>query len=99
MNPRACLLINHALFTFILMLNSGALIQPYRIYDALKICYVFTVPYLVKCFRSKNWGYLIGFVLLLFFGFFYFNAMYLNESIFLEYHTVFENWSQYTTLP
>lgn len=98
LNPRACLLINHALLTFILMLNSSALVLPYRIYDALKICYILTVPYIVKCSKVKNWGYLIGAALLIVIGIFYYNGMYLNENVFAEYHSVFENWSYYTSL-
>lgn len=98
LNPRACLLINHALFTFILMLNSSALVLPFRFYDALKICYIFTIPYIVKSTKFKNWGYLIGAALLLVMAFFYYNAMYINESIFSEYQSVFENWSYYSRL-
>lgn len=98
LNPRACLLINHALFTFILMLNSNALVLPFRIYDALKICFIFTVPYIVKSFRDKYWGYLITGILIIVFGIFYYNAMYVNESIFSEYQSVFENWSYYTSV-
>lgn len=99
LNPRACLLINHAMVTFIMMLNSSALIQPYRIFDALKIFFILTVPYVVKSFKSRTLGFFIALGILGVVGYFYYNSMYLSESIFLEYHSVFEDWSYYTMLP
>ena len=98
LNPRACLLINHAMITFIVMLNSSSLIQPYRIYDALKICFILTVPYIMKSFKTRTLGYYAGVVVLGAVAYFYFNSMNQETNFFREYHTVFEDWSFYTTL-
>ncbi len=93
---RAVFLINHALVTFILMLNSSSLVLPYRIYDALKICYIFTIPYVVKSFRSKHQSLIVAIVLVAIMAVFYLNSMYGNDSVFRNYQSIFDYWSKYS---
>lgn len=40
--------VNQALYIFILMLNSGAMYLPYRVYDMLKIGYMFIIPKVLR---------------------------------------------------
>jgi hypothetical protein len=43
-NENGYMYVNQALCIFILILNSGAMYLPYRVYDMLKIGYVFIIP-------------------------------------------------------
>lgn len=43
-NTSGYMYVNQALFIFILILNSGAMYLPYRVYDMLKIGYIFIIP-------------------------------------------------------
>ena len=40
--------VNQALYIFILILNSGAMYLPYRVYDMLKIGYIFIIPQVLR---------------------------------------------------
>ena len=43
-NENGYMYVNQALYIFILILNSGAMYLPYRVYDMLKIGYIFIIP-------------------------------------------------------
>ncbi len=98
MSPNGSAIINYALITFIFMFNSGALMLPYRIFDALKIGYVFIVPYVIRSTRKKEERVLFYFMIFALLGIWFFNAIYIEESAFAEYQFVFPEWGTATKL-
>lgn len=58
-NANGYMYVNQALFIFILILNSGAMYLPYRVYDMLKIGYVFIIPQVLGSITSNKNRFLI----------------------------------------
>ena len=95
-NAYACT--NIAVLIFIFMANSSALILPFRVFDALKVCYIFIIPYIIRgvcCAKKRLFIGLLIFILLV--GWFI-NIIYLEDSSYKIYRSVFENWDYITTL-
>lgn len=99
MSPRGSAMVNYSLISFILMFNSGALMLPFRFFDALKIGYIFIVPYVISSTKKQYERVLFYIVIFALIGIWYFNAMYIQKNIFVQYQFVFPEWSTATKLP
>lgn len=97
-NERASFLIMHSVCTFILMMNSSVLVLPFRFFDALKICYIFTIPYILKSIRGKQIRALVTVFLFGTMLVFFINAFYFQDNPFANYQSAFENWDYVSTL-
>ena len=111
LNDNGKIIINYSIFAFVIMANSSALVLPYRIFDMLKIGYIFVIPYIVVsgrlCVTNGSKGsilvlsksqFVVCFVLLSVFAFWIARFLFFQHSVFSEYHSVFENWDVYSTL-
>ena len=90
---------NQSLYIFILILNSGAMFLPYRVYDMLKIGYIMIVPQIVSNIKNNKSRFLIG---ALFAGICV--AMYMNfvsqpGSPYSSYQSAFSDWWNIINLP
>lgn len=99
MSPGGTAVVNYSLVAFVFMFNSGALMLPFRFFDALKIGYVFIVPYVIRSTKKQHERILFYFVIFALLGIWFFNAIYLQESVFVQYNFVFPEWSTATKLP
>ncbi len=98
MSPNGSAIINYALLSFVFMFNSGALMLPFRFFDALKIGYIFIVPYIIRSTEKKEERALFYFLIFSLLGIWFFNAFYIDESVFINYNFVFPEWSTATKL-
>ena len=98
-NPHAVYLTNHAMCSLILMLNSSALVLPYRFFDMLKVTYIFTIPLIIKSARDSATRFLYFLILSVMIGVWFWNAMYGQENILIQYQTVFSDWERIIRLP
>ena len=98
--PYGYMYVNQALCIFILMLNSGALFLPYRVYDMIKIGYVFIIPRIVSSIRDHRFRFLakllIGVMLLMLFLNF---ATHEANAVYMDYKTVFSDFWRIINLP
>jgi len=99
LNPHAVYLTNHAMCSLILMLNSSALVLPYRFFDMLKVTYIFTIPLIIKSARGSAKRFLYFIILSVLIGVWFWNAMYGQENILIQYQTVFSDWARVIRLP
>lgn len=99
MFPNGYAAINYAFITFVFMFNSGALMLPFRVFDALKIGYIFIVPYVIRSTKKTEERVLFYFIIFALLGIWFYNAFYLQESAFAKYQFVFPEWSTATRLP
>lgn len=91
--------LNFAACIFILILNSGAMFLPYRVYDMLKIGYIFIVPYILRSL-TKRWNKVfICSLMALVLGILFLNAYVLQNSYASYYQSVFINFRRITRLP
>lgn len=98
-NPNAVYLTNQAMCTLILMLNSSALVLPYRFFDMLKITYIFTIPLIIKSAKGNAKRLLYFLIFATMIGVWFWNAMYGQDSIFLQYQSAFSDWQRIIQLP
>lgn len=111
LNENGNIIMNYSVFAFIVMANSSALVLPFRVFDLLKIGYIFVIPYIVVSGRlnvvsAMQRGVLvmtktqliICFVLLSVLAFWITNFLFIQHNVYSEYHSVFENWNTYTSL-
>lgn len=80
---------NLSLCIFILILNSGALYLPYRVFDMLKIGYIFIVPYILKGLTKPGVRICMKIILLIIMSAWFFNAFFLQDSAYVPYQTIF----------
>ena len=99
LDSNAYMYMNLAMFIFILILNSGALFLPFRIFDMMKILYIFIIPYLLKGIRSARMRFGMECVILAIFGAWFVNAYFLQDSAFAKYQTVFIDFRNLIGLP
>lgn len=99
MSQNGSAIINYSLIAFIFMFNSGALMLPFRFFDALKIGYVFIVPYVIRSTRKTEERVLFYIMIFALLGIWFFNAFYINQSVFADYQFVFPEWGTATRLP
>lgn len=92
-------LVNYAMCTFILMINSGALVLPFRFFDMLKISYLYTIPIVIKSGKTqlRRIVYFIIFAVLI--GVWFWNSIYNQDSIFRHYQSAFDDWNYIVELP
>jgi len=98
-NKYAYRYVNLSLCIFIVILNSGALLLPFRVFDMLKIGYIFIIPYIIKSMRSAKAKFLLGVMLLCILGAWFFNAFFIQDSVYVNYQTVFSDFWTRITLP
>ncbi len=91
--------LNFAACIFILILNSGAMFLPYRVYDMLKIGYVFIVPYILRSLNNRWNKLFVPSLVALVFGILFLNAFVLQNSYAIYYRSVFINFNTLTRLP
>ena len=86
-------IVNMSLAIFVVMLNSGALLLPYRCFDCLKIAYVFIVPMIMKSIRNGKHRFVVSIIFIMMFGYWFINAFFLQDSAFYKYKTIFDDIS------
>lgn len=99
MNPCAYFYMNVALVSFLLMMNSNALMLPFRVFDAIKVGYIFVIPYAFKSCRKPIDKLVYSVVIIGLLGLWFFNSFYLQENVMAHYQSVFPVWDTATTLP
>ncbi|MBQ9761788.1 MAG: EpsG family protein [Oscillospiraceae bacterium] len=99
LNRNAHVYLNYAACIFILILNSGAMFLPFRVFDMLKIGYVFIIPYILRS-MSKRWNKVcMTSLFAIIFGAWFINAFFLQNSFASQYQSALEDWSTITNLP
>ena len=99
LDDNAYMYVNQAILIFILILNSGAMYLPFRVFDMLKIGYIFIIPYLLRAIPNKRFRLLGQCTALLIFGAWFFNFFYLQDSFVANYQMVFSDWQTIIHLP
>lgn len=99
LDENAYLYVNLSLFIFIVLLNSGVLFLPFRIFDMMKIAYIFIIPYLLKGIPNARGRLGMEFLIFSILGLWFFNAFYLQNSSFAAYQTVFRDFWNLIRLP
>ena len=99
LDENAYMYVNQAVGIFVLIMNSGAMYLPFRVFDMLKIGYVFIVPYLLRGIREKRVRLYMEFGLLVVFGAWFVNFFFLQKNFAANYQTVLDNWSTIIQLP
>lgn len=91
--------VNHALWIFVLILNSGAMYLPYRAYDMLKIGYIFIVPAFVGSIRSRKARMAAGIMTAAIFAATFLNYYFQPNSFIAHYATALSDWRHIIELP
>lgn len=99
LDENAYMYVNFAVCIFILLLNSGAMYLPYRVFDMLKIGYVFIVPYIVKGIHNGRTRLYVQLVFLLLLGAWFVNYYFLQDVYVVQYQFVFPDWETNSRLP
>lgn len=99
LDENAYMYVNLSICIFVLILNSGAMYLPFRVFDMLKIGYIFIIPYLLRGIRSKRIRMYMEFGILLIFGTWFLNQYFLQDSPFFFYQSVLSDWSTIIHLP
>ena len=99
LDENAYMYVNQAVCIFVLILNSGAMFLPFRVFDMLKIGYIFIIPYLLRGIPGSRIRMYVGMGLICIFGAWFWNQFFLQNSFAASYQTVFENWHTIIRLP
>lgn len=99
LDENAYMYVNFAICIFILLLNSGAMYLPYRVFDMLKIGYVFIVPYMLKGIQRGRIRLYIQLLILLMFGMWFVNYFFIQDVFVAQYQFAFSNWGTIIRLP
>lgn len=99
MNPRSYFYLNAALIGFILMLNSNALMLPFRVFDAIKVGYLFIIPYAFKSCRKPIDKLVYQLLIVVLLGLWFYSSFYMKDNVMADYNSVFPVWSTATKLP
>lgn len=99
LDENAYMYVNHAIWIFVMILNSGAMFLPFRVFDMLKIGYVFIIPYLLRGIRSSRIRLYVEIGMILIFGAWFFNYYFIQDSFVTNYQTVFQDWDRIIRLP
>ena len=91
--------VNQAVGIFVLIMNSGAMYLPFRVFDMLKVGYVFIVPCLLRSIQSKQTRFFVGLAVLATFGAWFINFFFIQDCFAANYQTAFSDWSRIITLP
>lgn len=98
LNENAHMYLNLAACIFIMILNSGAMYLPFRVFDMLKIGYVFIVPCILRSITNRWNKLFINSFFVLAFGAWFFNQFFVQDSSTVNYQSVIPYWG-YTYLP
>lgn len=99
LDENSYMFVNQAVGIFVLIMNSGAMYLPFRVFDMLKIGYIFIVPCLLRSIRSNKTRLFTGGVVLATFGAWFINYFFLQDSFAANYQWAFTNWSNIIRLP
>lgn len=99
LDENAYMYVNYAVCVFVLIFNSGVMPIPYRVFDMLKIGYVFIVPYLLRGIPRKRIRLAAECFLLVIFGAWFINYFYIQDSFAAHYQSAFSDWSTIIHLP
>ena len=99
LDENAYMYVNLAVCIFVLILNSGAMYLPFRVFDMLKIGYVFIIPYLLRGIPGSRMRLLAEAGLLCVFGAWFYNQFFLQNSVAAVYQTALEDWNTIIHLP
>lgn len=99
LDENAYMYVNLAVCIFVLILNSGAMYLPFRVFDMLKIGYVFIIPYLLRGIPGSRMRLLAEAGLLCVFGACFYNQFFLQNSFAADYQTALEDWNTIIHLP
>lgn len=92
-NPNGYMYVNQALYIFILILNSDAMYLPYRVYDMLRIGYIFIIPYVIKSIFDARSRFLVQLAYLLVCVATFANFLTQPGSPYMNYQSAFSDWS------
>ena len=98
-DENAYMYVNQSVGIFILIMNSGAMFLPFRVFDMLKIGYVFIAPYLLRSLRDNKLRSSVCFGVLAVFGAWFVNFFFLQKCFAADYQTAFDDWSNIIKLP
>ena len=98
-NPNGYMYVNQALYIFILILNSGAMYLPYRVYDMLRIGYIFIIPYVIKSISDTRNRFLVQMAYLLVCVATFFNFTIQPNNPYMNYQSIFSDWWNIINLP
>ena len=98
-HPNGYMYVNQALFIFILMLNSGAMYLPYRVYDMMKIGYVFIVPLTVCSISDVRSRFFVQIILLCILILLFINFIIQPTNPYIDYQNIFYDWRNIIALP
>ena len=98
-NANGYMYVNQAMYIFILILNSGAMYLPYRVYDMLKIGYIFIIPQVLGSVSDARNRFLIqtAFAGVCIATFYNFTIQPGNPYI--NYQSAFSDWWNIISLP
>lgn len=91
--------VNQALMIFIMILNSGAMFLPYRVFDMLKIGYVLIIPQVLGSIREDRSRF---FVKVVFAGVCvasFINFVIQPNNVYMHYQSAFSDWWNIISLP
>ena len=91
--------VNLSLCIFVVILNSGALLLPFRVFDMLKIGYILIVPYILKSCKSPQSKFMMTAMMVCVIGAWFFNAFFIQENDYVYYETIFSDFWTRVTLP
>lgn len=98
-NPNGYMYVNQALYIFILILNSGAMYLPYRVYDMLRIGYIFIIPYVIRSISDARNRFLVQLACLLVCVATFFNFTIQPNNPYMNYQSAFSDWWNIINLP
>lgn len=99
LDENAYMYVNQAVCIFILILNSGAMFLPFRVFDMLKISYVFIIPFLLRGIKNGRIRMLVEIGIMLILGVWLYNQLYIQDYFAAHYQTVFQDWNTIIHLP
>lgn len=99
LDDNAYLFVNLSLCIFVLLLNSGALMLPFRVFDMIKVGYVFIIPLLLRGIRQARVRFAVGCFVLAAFGAWFFNNYFLQSNPYDVYQWAFSDWNNIIHLP
>lgn len=98
-NPNGHMYVNQALYIFILILNSGAMYLPYRVYDMLRIGYIFIIPYVIRSISDTRSRFLVKLAYLMVCVATFANFLTQPGNPYLNYQSAFSDWWNIINLP
>lgn len=82
---------NLSLCIFILILNSGALLLPFRFFDMVKVGYLFIIPHLLKGLTRPSIRICMKTIVLAIMIAWFINGFFLQDNVYVPYQTIFAN--------